>query len=205
MSRDSVLFLYYKYKMRIFFLYTCLLVLRNVHAGDAELHRYSMAELELMAKNKEWSKVILFIKDVPKQDQDLQWRSLLERSVLGFLQDLRKEGFSTTEKLVQDLAFEFPALRDSYKFETLKDEIFLEGYSRCFSKKSDVLFCSKSAINLMNQKITSAKLKQQLAVLVYSNNEESLRSLCQVFEGAKEKIGFFDKNCLEQSKSKIEK
>ena len=44
------------------------------YGNDLEPKRYTMAELELMAKNKQWANVILAIKDIPKSDQDIQWK-----------------------------------------------------------------------------------------------------------------------------------
>lgn len=71
--------------------------------SDIDPQRYSMADLELMAKRKEWANIILFIKDIPKAEQDLQWKNLLERSAVGYVNELRSGGFSDSEKIIEDL------------------------------------------------------------------------------------------------------
>lgn len=167
----------------------------KINAQELEPHRYSMGELELMAKNKDWAKVILFIKDIPKSDQDLQWKNLLERAAIGYLSSLKKHGGSDAEQMAQELIFEFPTLGESAKYENLKNEIIFDGYRSCFLKKVDLAKCLESALELMGRKNSSPNLRQLIGGLVLNYHKDSLSELCKVFDSFKESKGFFEKNC----------
>ena len=180
-----------------------LLVARFLLADDLEPQRYTIEDLEKMAKNKEWAQVILFIKDIPKVDQNAQWKSLLEKAAVGYLTDLKRGGLSEAVKVVEDLAVEFPALKKSYGFEKLQNEIYFEGYEMCFSRPSDVPECAKTALLLLQNKELSFDLRQKLAPMVLVKSPNSRESLCKVFEELKELSGFYGKYCnLKKNKHK---
>jgi hypothetical protein len=170
---------------------------------DLESKRYSIDDLELMGKKKEWAKVVLYLKDISKSEQNLQWKSLLERAAIGYVGELQSGGFSDVEKVIHDMVYEFPDLKDSYKFEKVKNDLFMTGYRKCFSKTSDVSDCVKSAIGVMSDKINSFELRQNMAELVFSKAPESVQKICEVLQTFNEKKGFFAKRCL--NKFEIEK
>ncbi|MCX6101669.1 MAG: hypothetical protein NT000_00205 [Proteobacteria bacterium] len=165
----------------------------TLSAEELDPQRYTINQLELMAKNHRWSEVILYVKDIPKSEQNLQWKNLVERASFGYISGLKSEGFSDAKQMMQELIQEFPFLRNYAKFEKLKDEIYLTEYEKCFSKK----------LVFMNDKIVSSELRQKLAFLINSRSEKSLEKLCAILDSFKEKRGFFIKSCL--NKAAVEK
>ncbi|MSP18782.1 MAG: hypothetical protein EXR74_04345 [Bdellovibrionales bacterium] len=175
----------------------------TLSAEEVDPQRYNINQLELMAKNHRWSEVILYVKDIPKSEQNLQWKNLVERASFGYVLGLKSQGFSDARQIMEDLIQEFPFLRSYSKFEKLKDEIYLTGYEKCFSKASDIPQCTQTALVFMNDKIVSPDLRQKLAFLINSKSEKSLEKLCAILDSFKEKNGFFIKSCLD--KGAIEK
>jgi len=170
---------------------------------ETEAKLYSISDLELMAKNRSWSRVILYIKDVPKSERDLQWKSLLERAAIGYVSEIAREGMSDADKMVKELEFEFPELKESTSFIALKDKLVLEGFSKCFSTKSNIPSCAKSVIDFISQKSGSSSLRQNLAKLTISKSPDSAENLCHVFNSFKELNGFFEKNCSKTIETKV--
>lgn len=203
MSKGSVLFSLVRTIMKSIFL---LIGLHCVSAftQETEAKLYSMSDLELMAKNRSWSRVILYIKDVPKSERDLQWKSLLERAAIGYVSDMAREGMSDAHKMVEELEFEFPVLKESTSFVALKDKLVLEGFSKCFSTKSNIPSCAKSAVEFISQKSGSPSLRQNLAKLTISKVPESSENLCNAFNSFKELSGFFEKNCPKSIETKVQ-
>jgi hypothetical protein len=180
-------------------LLTVLIFSLPLRSQDLESKRYSIDDLELMGKKKEWGKVVLYLKDIPKSEQNLQWKSLLERAAIGYVGELQRGGFSDVEKVIHDMVYEFPDLKDSYKFEKVKNELFMNGYRGCFSKSSDVSECVKSALGVMGDKLVSFELRQNLAELVFAKSSDTLQKICAIFDSFKEKKGFFEKRCLDRT------
>ncbi len=175
----------------------------TLSAEELDPQRYTINQLELMAKNHRWSEVILYVKDIPKSEQNLQWKNLVERASFGYVSGLKSEGFSDAKQMMQELIQEFPFLRNYAKFEKLKDEIYLTEYEKCFSKNLDIPYCTQTALVFMNDKIVSSELRQKLAFLINSRSEKSLEKLCAILDSFKEKRGFFIKSCL--NKAAVEK
>jgi hypothetical protein len=166
-----------------------------LQGSDIDPQRYSMAELELMAKRKQWANIVLFIKDIPKAEQDLQWKSLLERAAIGYVNELRTGGFSDSEKIIEDLLTEFPSLRDSLRLSALRVEILMSGFEKCFSNPKDVPFCTNQALKQLSAPFANSELRQKLAQLILLKSESSLESVCQTLLGLKEVKGIFEKRC----------
>ena len=174
-----------------------LLGLHTIQATEIELKRYTISELEMMAKKKEWANIVLFIKDIPKADQDLQWNRLLERASVGYVTDLKKGEFPEVERVMHDLLVEFPTLRKSHQFESIRNEILLSGFQNCFSRASDGPFCAKEGMKQMQNEFSSEELRQRLGQLISKKHPDSKIELCQIFKSYKEHKGFFEKYCLE--------
>ncbi|MFM8315165.1 MAG: hypothetical protein ACKOA8_12845, partial [Deltaproteobacteria bacterium] len=139
----------------------------------------------------------------PKVEQNVQWKNLLEKAAVGYLTDLKQGGFSEAVKVAEDLAMEFPSLKESYSFEKIQNEVYLEGYEKCFSRTSDIPECTKTALGLLESKGTPFDLRQKLAPIVIAKSPSSRESLCKVFEELKELSGFYDKYCnLKKPKQK---
>ena len=169
------------------------------YGNDLEPKRYTMAELELMAKNKQWANVILAIKDIPKSDQDIQWNHLLERAAIGYVEELKKWGFSDAERMIHDIVNEFPSLKKSYKFEKLKTEFYLSGYENCFSNPANASDCVKSGLGVMSDQLTGSELRQKLGQLLYLKYSPSLEKICQILDSFKEDKSFFQKLCVKSN------
>lgn len=180
-------------KFSLFFL----LGLQALRATEIEVKRYTMSELEVMAKKKEWANIVLFIKDIPKADQDLQWNSLLERASVGYVTDLKKGEFSEVERVIHDLLVEFPTLRKSLQFERIRNEILLSGFQNCFSRASDSPFCAKEGMKQMQTEFSSEELRQKLGQLISKKHPDSKNELCRIFKSYKEQKGFFERYCVE--------
>lgn len=172
-----------------------ILIANMVCASEVEQKRYSMAELELMAKQNQWNNIILFIKDIPKSEQDLQWNSLLERAAIGYSKTLKEGNFSEVYRVMDDLLLEFPSLRQSQKFLLVKKDLVVSGFKKCFSDPADVSFCVKSAVKEMRAEFSSPELRQSLGTLIVEKSPESGKEVCEVLSSFKEKKGLFEKHC----------
>lgn len=181
-----------------------LLCVQILQAEELEIKRYTMNDFELMAKKKEWANIVLFIKDIPKSEQDLQWNSLLERASVGYVTDLAKQGSSEVERVVNDLLVEFPSLKKSYKFEAVRNEILLNGFEKCFSKAIDSSVCASEGLKQMASEFSSYDLRQKLGQLIGKNKPELWSEICQSLNSHKEPKGIFEKYCERSKSTKVQ-
>lgn len=148
--------------------------------GAIEPHRYTVDELELMAKNKLWNQLVLFLHDVAPAERKLQWQSLVERSAIGYLTQLKDSGVSGVENIGQDLLREYPTLSGSEKFGALADSIFMEGFQRCYQSKEDSPECSKRLLSLLNENTISGNFRLKGAQLLIEHSPQTLKAVCEI-------------------------
>lgn len=162
---------------------------------DIEVVRPTLEQLERLAKRKEWSRILVLIKGISKPDQDLQWKSLVERASMGYLKQFSEEGASETENLAQELLREFPLLSEAQSFQNLREKLLFSEFNRCFSKKSDLPVCQKRALALMESPSTSPRLRQKWASFLHEKSAGSLDKVCQILKDRLERQGFFETHC----------
>jgi len=158
-------------------LFSCLAPLPASAAGDTVIiRRYSMGELEALAKASAWQELGDHLSDIDATARDGHWEFLVEQAAIGELTPYVGGAGSIVErlKMIDRYYPAYPSLARSQKFLDLRGKIGLEAFRQCFElsesrgseKKPSPIACRNYLWDFVNTKPLQYDLARNAAHMV---------------------------------------
>lgn len=102
-------------------------------AVRAEEKRYSMKDLEALARSESWGELLQHLEDVPPAKRDAAWQRIAEKGALGRIGALSTDKDPLWALVTADgLTKRYPFLKKSRSFMSKRAEVGLKGFEACY-------------------------------------------------------------------------
>ncbi len=133
----------------------------TIEVGGATLD-----DLDLLARQKAWSQLIIRMKEVPPADRTARWEALVEKAALGHIASLVVEAGSDIDATATTLLDEFPSLRRSRKYLDQRREVTLAAFRKCYDNPFLEDECGGRLLEFSKREIADIPLVRRVAAVM---------------------------------------
>ncbi len=102
----------------------------------AEEKKYTMADLEALAKSESWAELLPHLEDIPPAQRNPKWQAVVERCAIGSIKGFKKDRNPLGALVHADgLTKRYTFLKKSKAFMSIRAEAGLKGFMACFEER----------------------------------------------------------------------
>jgi len=102
----------------------------------AEDKKYTLQDLEALAKNESWSELTQHLEDVPPVKRNKKWEKVAEQGSIGSIKDFKDDRNPLGGLILADgLTKRYRFLKKSKAFMKVRAEVGLKGFKACFGHR----------------------------------------------------------------------
>jgi hypothetical protein len=104
--------------------------------AGAEEKKYTMADLEALAKNESWGELLPHLEDIAPAQRNQKWQAVVERCAAGSIKSFKKDRNPFAALAYADgLTKRYGFLKKSKPFMAIRAEAGLKGFAACFEER----------------------------------------------------------------------
>jgi hypothetical protein len=137
-------------------------------AAHAEEKKYTLADLEALAKSESWSELMHHLEDIPPAQRNQKWQAVVERCATGSIKSFKKDRDPLAALIYADgLTKRYKFLKKSKSFMANRAEAGLKGFSTCFEERYGR--CDERLLPFVEEDETNFDLAVNAAQLMLRN------------------------------------
>jgi len=164
--------------------------------------RYTVTELEILARQQRWSEIIIHMAEVPVADRNKKFEKIVEEASIHYLEEAAREP-GGMDGIANSLLQKYPFLRGSKAFMQKRALMGAEALDICYQVRPKEE-CMGRAIAFVNEDVTNREIrewvcnrpafKQSLLTALHASDDKQRVEAAQMVE----------KNCWAEMKTLVQ-
>lgn len=156
--------------MKARFIGTVALALLVASPAVGEEKKYTMQDLNALAKSESWRELVAHFEDIPPAQRNKVWEAIVVKGMKGLLRSLNEEKNAFGMLMVADGSTRrYPFLRKEKEFMSLRASTGLKGFETCYQESYSGGGCSERFLPFVEADTGNVELATKAGQVVIRN------------------------------------